>query len=221
MTSFVPALCSSIVEVCFTQPLDVIKTHRQTGKHMIYTFKNMYAGFVPRAIGNIPSRTIFLYSQQYFASAFSHGPISDYKILAVPICSGLCQTIVDTPVEILKINKIMNRKETFIYRGFIPHSARNITFLFPVYYLRKNFGSDSVVNNSLCGAAGGLIGSYMSHPFDTLKTMVQSGKKHENVKYVDIMKGAHIRASMSMVNMFISFTVFEIMKKYNVVDVKF
>lgn len=51
---FIPSIMSYVFEVCATQPLDVIKTHYQTNTKVIYTIKNLYSGFLPRAIGNIP-----------------------------------------------------------------------------------------------------------------------------------------------------------------------
>ena len=75
--TIIPAICSSLFEVCATQPLDVIKTHYQTNTKVIYTFRNLYSGFIPRAFGNIPSRTTFLYSQDFFKSYYTTKNISD------------------------------------------------------------------------------------------------------------------------------------------------
>ena len=67
MTSILyPALISSIIETTITHPIDVIKIHKQTSKPIIYKFNTLYSGYIPRALGNIPSRTIFLFSQDYF-----------------------------------------------------------------------------------------------------------------------------------------------------------
>ena len=66
-TLFAPSIISSFIEVVITQPLDVIKTHKQAGKvnELKYDFKSLYRGFIPRAIGNIPSRSVFLFSQDF------------------------------------------------------------------------------------------------------------------------------------------------------------
>lgn len=50
----------------------------------------------------------------------------------VPISASFAQTLFDTPVEILKINKIMNINNKFLYKGFIPHYIRNTIFLISV-----------------------------------------------------------------------------------------
>jgi len=217
---FIQSLISSLVEVSITQPLDVIKIHYQNSTYqnstqINYTFRNLYKGFVPRSIGNIPSRTIFLYSQDIFTSKLIHNP---YKNYIVPILSGFCQTLVDTPVEVLKINRITNQNEKFLFKGFIPHCSRNIIFLGFVYNFRQRFYSDSIINNTLYGSLGGVIGSNISHPLDTIKTRIQSNKPYKNLLFKELMKGSHLRASISMINMIISLSVFETLQYYKILD---
>jgi hypothetical protein len=212
MSLIAPALISSVFEVCVTQPIDVMKIHYQTQTPIIYKFKNLYAGFLPRAIGNIPSRTIFLYSQDYFKHYFNDTSYKKYSSILVPICAGFSQTLVDTPVEVLKINKVMNVNNKFLYKGFVPHVSRNIIFLAFVYNFREKFKSDSIYMNAFYGGLGGVIGSYISHPLDTIKTRIQSNREHKGLSIKELFKGCHIRASMSMINMCISLTVFELIK---------
>ena len=211
-----PALISSIFEVCATQPLDVIKTHYQTNTKVIFTFRELYRGFMPRALGNIPSRSIFLFSQDYLKSEINN---NSYKSLFVPSGAGFAQTLFDTPVEVLKINKIMNIQNKFLYTGFLPHLTRNIIFLVPVYNMREysNQINNDIYNkniflNACYGAFGGVIGAYLSHPFDTIKSKIQSKQSITNIKINDLYKGVHIRASMSLINMFVSLYVFEFIK---------
>ena len=215
LSLFIPSITSSIFEVCATQPLDVIKTHYQTNTKVIYTFKNLYSGFLPRALGNIPSRSIFLFSQD-FLNSYLHN--NKYKFMFVPIGASFAQTLFDTPVEVLKINKIMNIKNKFLYKGFIPHYTRNTIFLISVYNMRQysRNNNHTIFYNSLYGALGGVIGSYISHPFDTIKTRIQSNIPIKNLAIKDYFKGVHIRASMSMINMFISLYVFEMIKILNI-----
>jgi hypothetical protein len=218
--SLIPAICSSLFEVCATQPLDVIKTHYQTNTKVIYTFRNLYSGFIPRAFGNIPSRTVFLYSQDIFKNYYSTKNISKYKKnIIIPMSAGFCQTLVDTPFEVLKINKIMNIKNTFLYKGFIPHCTRNIIFLVSVYNFReysKQINTEqNIFINSFYGAIGGIFGAYISHPFDTIKTKIQSNQTNK-IKMKEYFKGSHLRASMSMINMFISLSMFELFKILNI-----
>jgi len=219
--TILPAILSSIFEVCATQPLDVIKTHYQTNTKVVFNIKNLYSGFIPRAIGNIPSRTIFLFSQDFFKNYYSNFSTSKRNIM-VPMSAGFCQTLVDTPFEILKINKIMNIKykdNKFLYKGFIPHLTRNIIFLVSVYNCReysKN-KTDNILIHSLYGGLGGVVGAYISHPFDTIKTKIQSStlsseKINYSLTFGEYFKGSHIRAGMSMINMIVSLSIFEMFK---------
>ena len=210
----VPSLISSIVEVTITQPLDVIKTYKQANRlnQLDYRLNNLYKGFIPRALGNIPSRTIFLFSQDYFKGVTS----DKYKPIVVPLMSGFFQTLVDTPVEVLKINQIFGQQNRNYYSGFVPHCIRNIIFVGCVFNF-KEYGKqyDSITISSAYGAVGGLLGCYISHPFDTIKTIKQSKITNKNLNnFGDYMRGSHIRAGMGFVNMFVSLSIFELLKKY-------
>lgn len=216
---FYPAIISSIFEVCATQPLDVIKTHYQTNTKVIFSIKELYRGFVPRALGNIPSRSIFLFSQDYLKQKINN---NQFKSLVVPIGAGFIQTLFDTPVEVLKINKIMNIQNKFLYSGFMPHVTRNILFLVPVYNMREYSNKQNIdkniLSNACYGAIGGVFGAYISHPFDTIKSKIQSKQSIKNINFVELYKGVHIRASMSLINMFVSLYVFEFIKIFNIIN---
>lgn len=254
LSLFYPALVSSIIETSITHPLDVMKIHKQTSQPIIYNFKTLYSGYVPRALGNIPSRTIFLFSQDYLHNYFNKSSntydnacnsccMKNYQVstniqsIIIPFYAGFAQTLVDTPVENLKMNQIMKMKNKFsykykdididLYKGFMPHFYRNFIFVFCVYNFKQigirngDGGSNRSENNycspaiygSICGSMGGLVGSYISHPLDTIKTCIQTNRTFDNFKFKDYMRGCHLRAGMGMINMFVSLYVFEIMKK--------
>ena len=228
-----PALLSSIVETSITHPIDVIKIHKQTCKPIVYQFKNLYSGFIPRAIGNIPSRTIFLFSQDYLQILCNKNYQVNKNIqsFVIPLCVGFSQTLVDTPVEVLKMNKIMkiknnlktnlkiNLKINLLYKGFMPHFGRNFIFVLSVYNFKQLSINNKFIENqyfttAIYGAIGGVIGSYLSHPLDTIKTCIQTNKNYNNFTIKDYFKGCNLRASMSLCNMFISLYIFEVIKKY-------
>lgn len=240
LSLFYPALVSSIIETSITHPIDIIKIHKQTSQPIIYKFSNLYSGYIPRALGNIPSRTIFLFSQDYLHNHFNKNnntysnsccrknyPISkNIQSIIIPFLSGFSQTLVDTPVENLKMKQVMkmkiNVKDAFLYKelykGFIPHFYRNFIFVLCVYNFKQlsisNKGAhDSYLQTALYGAIGGVVGSYISHPLDTIKTCIQTNRTYDNFTVKNYMRGCHLRAGMGMINMFISLYVFEIMKK--------
>ena len=221
-----PALVSSILETTITHPIDVIKIHKQSSQPIVYKFKTLYSGYIPRALGNIPSRTTFLFSQdflhQYFNSKKNYEVSKKSQCILIPLVAGLSQTLIDTPVEVLKMNQVMKLKNTFLYKGFLPHFYRNFIFVLCVYNFKQfgisNSNSKSVgssyLNTALYGAMGGVVGSYISHPLDTIKTCIQTNRTYENFTFKDYMRGCHLRAGMGMINMFVSLYVFECMKKF-------
>jgi hypothetical protein len=204
-----PSIISSIFEVCATQPLDVMKIHYQTKTKVIYSFSELYRGFIPRALGNIPSRTLFLFSQDFYKS------YSKNNIL-VPTLAGFTQTLVDTPIEVMKMNKIMGINNKFLYSGFLPHVSRNIIFLIPVYNFKEyaKIENKTILMVGLYGSIGGIIGSYISHPLDTIKTLIQTNKTNliKTLTIKEYFKGSHLRSAMGMINMFVSLSVFEFIK---------
>lgn len=216
-----PALISSIIETTITHPIDVIKIHKQTYKPIVYKYKTLYSGFIPRALGNIPSRTIFLFSQDYLHTYFNN--TSNHKntiinknthYIIVPLLAGLSQTLVDTPVEVLKMNTIMKLKNTFLYKGFIPHFGRNFIFVLSVYNFKQlqSKKNNTYFHTAIYGSIGGMVGSYISHPLDTIKTCIQTHKPYKHLNIKDYFIGSHLRASIALINMFISLYLFEIMK---------
>ena len=230
MTSLLyPALVSSIIESTITHPIDVIKIHKQTSQPILYKFKTLYSGYIPRAIGNIPSRTIFLFSQDYLHTYFNckknYEVSKKSQCIIIPLLAGFSQTLIDTPVEVLKMNQVMNVKNTFLYKGFLPHFFRNFIFVLCVYNFKQvgisnsnrsqdNSKGSNYLNTALYGAIGGVVGSYVSHPLDTLKTCIQSNRSYKHFTIKDYYKGCHLRAGMGMINMFVSLYIFEIMKKF-------
>lgn len=211
----VPSIISSFIEVIITQPIDVAKTYKQTNTKISLNFKTLYSGFIPRASGNIPSRTIFLFSQDFLRSELD--PTKRINKILIPGLSGFAQTLVDTPIENLKMRQIFKLEKINYYKGFIPHLSRNIIFLIPVFNF-KEYGKiyhDNAIHQSLYGAVGGIIGSYLSHPLDTIKTLIQTNKKNQikELKMKDYFRGSHLRASMAFINMSISLTVFEYLKE--------
>jgi hypothetical protein len=209
MSLIYPSIISSLIEVIITQPIDVIKIHKQTNIKVIYDINNLYRGLLPRALGNIPSRSIFLYSQEHFKVYYID---NKYKKILVPFTSSFSQTLVDTPIEILKINKIMNINNKFLYNGFIPHFSRNFIFLACVFNCKELSHNNNIYQKSFYGACGGLIGSYMSHPLDTIKTHIQSNIQIKEYNINILMRGCHLRGGMSFINMIISLSVFEFIK---------
>jgi hypothetical protein len=213
-------LISSITEVTVTQPFDVIKTWKQTGHPIELNIKKLYVGFTPRLYGNIPSLSMFLFSQHYLDSKLDMSKY--YNKLALPFIAGFTQTIVDNPIEVVKINKIMGLKDYNFLRGFFPHFIKNSILIGSVYHSIKfaesynnsnNFNSNF---NGVVGAIGGLIGTYISHPLDTIKTLHQANIDHKKINIKILLSGIHLRGLMNFISFTISLTVFDVIKEIKI-----
>lgn len=213
-------LISSITEVTLTQPFDVIKTIKQNKMKPEYDFRSLYKGYGPRLYGNIPSLSMFLFSQSYLDSKLDMNKFSNKLFL--PMIAGFTQTVIDNPIEVVKINQIMNIKDYNFLRGFIPHYFKNLILIASVYHSRKyaenNLQSTYSNFNGIIGAIGGLIGTYVSHPLDTIKTLQQSNN-NVDIKKLDfksLLTGIHLRGLMNFISFTITLTVFDVIKEIKI-----
>jgi hypothetical protein len=207
-------IISSIAEVTITQPIDVIKTLRQNKIKPVYNLKNLYSGFTPRLFGNIPSLSMFLFSQSYLDSNLNMNKF--YNKLFLPMIAGFTQTLIDNPIEVAKINQIMKIKDYNFTRGFTPHYFKNTILIGSVYHSRKyaenNLQSTYSNFTGVIGAIGGLIGTYISHPLDTIKTLQQSNREYKKKSFKSLLIGIHLRGLMNFISFAISLTVFDVVK---------
>jgi hypothetical protein len=209
---------SSVIEVALTQPFDVIKTVKQNKIKPEYNFRSLYKGFAPRLYGNIPSLSMFLFSQSYLDSKLDMNKFSNK--IALPMIAGFTQTIIDNPIEVVKINQIMGLKDYNFMRGFIPHYFKNSILIGSIYHSRKyaenNLHSSYSSFNGVIGAIGGLFGTYISHPLDTIKTLQQSNKDYKKITFRGLLTGIHLRGLMNFISFTVSLTVFDVIKEVNI-----
>lgn len=199
LSSIQLATLSSVIENIVVYPLDVYKTIRQQTRMSAHEFLKTslqfkYRGFYTRLYGNVPMRVIFWTSQDAYASWWNSlygldvmptGVQSVLKCTTISGLSALNQTIVDCPIENIKIQQIQHGfvpksftwKLSTFYAGFFPHYIRNSIFIFGVY--ASNTFCDTHCDTStysriFWGALGGLTGCILSQPFDYIKTLRQS-----------------------------------------------
>lgn len=195
--------------------------------------KGFYLGILPRLTGIIPMRLMYWSAMTYttdyvninhkkinnILNNYVSDNISNFIINLIPgLITGLAQSVIDNPIEVAKIKLMTGSNDIKIsnlYQGFGYLVGRNIIFAIPVAYSVKNYGKD---NPFLAGAIGGLIGSFLSHPLDVIKTERQRHKTEKTEKITltkmalsnpkSLMTGLTMRASLSFVNMGIGFMVF-------------
>lgn len=201
--------------------------------------KGFYSGIFPRLIGIIPMRLMYWSTMtlstdytknnkqqisNYFNNYLSN-ELTNISINLIPgIATGLTQSMIDNPIEVVKIKLMTGTNEIKInklYQGFGYLLGRNIIFAMPVAYSVKTYGKD---NSFLAGAVGGVIGSIISHPLDVIKTERQRNKVNETSTKITLrnliitnpktlFSGLIMRSSLSFVNMGIGFMVFNYIYK--------
>ena len=93
-----------MTEVTLTQPFDVIKTLKQNKMKPEYDLKSLYKGFGPRLYGNIPSLSMFLFSQSYLDSKLNMNEFHNKLFLPMIILVALHQFLIIFLLNIMKIN---------------------------------------------------------------------------------------------------------------------
>lgn len=201
------SLISSFIEVGVTHPIDYLKTLKQDNKYSFNKFlKNPYNGVSSRLIGVAPMRLVYWNSISFFKE-------KNYSSLKTGIYASSLQTILDYPIEQIKIRRMLQSnnifKNTNHFLGFITLLSRNIgfciTFVSSINYFENDYYS---------GAIGGLTGAFITQPFDSLKTHYQSGKKtFPKWKFKQYMVGWQHRCIISMLSMNIGWLIYNNLNK--------
>jgi hypothetical protein len=225
---------SGVIEVSCTHWLDRIKTkmqeHSLTKQNPSFTYAiktihqegltKFYTGYVPRLCGIVPMRFVYWGTMRTMNDKLKNQS-NTIKLFITPIVVGTAQTIVDNPIEVLKVRQMTGETCTAINnitKAFTATLYRNILFALPVTYFVRTYGHE---HPFLAGAIGGAIGSIISQPFDVVKTELQ--RYHTNTKHktmIDIMEtiiqhdpkgmmsGVTMRSVLGFANMGIGFFAF-------------
>jgi len=182
---------SGIIEVVTTHPLDYIKTKKQeyaqrnvsNGNFYKNLIKengfNFYRGVIPRIMGIIPMRFVFWgvqdNSYKYINRKYN---ISNLQCGVLAGCiGGSCQTVIDNPIEILKIKTMTNQKvklsSLFNNRGFTATLFRNVGFAVCMSSMCFTNKKRSDLCKFAYSASAGVLGSILTQPIDYVKTQQQ------------------------------------------------
>ena len=229
--------CSGIIEVLFTHPIDYIKTQKQiytqnkvSSSFIKYITRNsFYSGVIPRMVGVAPMRFVFwgVQDSSYNYTKNSLQYTSFYSALIAGVLGGATQTLIDNPIEILKI-KLMNNqaivvKDLFNQYGFIPTLLRNIGFAICISSVCFNKKDCHNSEKFLYSAGAGLLGSFVTHPFDYIKTYQQQNNCNNTYDIVvrtfkenpsHFYSGLVGRMVLSSLTMGIGFVSYENILKY-------
>eukprot|EP01031_Cornospumella_fuschlensis_P026858 gene26858-32459_t len=236
--NYLIAPISGIIEVTVSHPLDRIKTKMQemslsnrTPKvipaakeiHLTTGWKGFYAGYTARVLGIMPMRLVYWETMRNMNKRVEGEP-RWFQLIIPGIAVGVAQTLIDNPIEVLKVRRMTGESKTAInsiFKGYMPTLYRNIIFSITVSAAVKTFGEEQPFFSA---AMGGLIGSIISQPLDVAKTEMQRFKAVADAKpkgmvaiLVDVAKknpkelfsGGLMRSAMGFVNMGVGFLAFK------------
>ena len=243
-SKFIAGSISGITEVICTHPIDLIKTKIQEasqknivindpikyfyGKYKFYGFQYLYNGFIPRIIGIVPMSFIYWGVQGNSNEYLKKYNIKDSSRLVLSgILAGSAQTLIDNPIETIKIRQMTSTKKSYIisknviFSGFGPTLSRNSLFAAIVNYTIYISPSENYSTYFFKGALGGLIASILTQPLDYIKTEKQrvtiNKRSIKNIiisDYKFFMTGAIPRATLGLLNMGIGITIYTFMTKH-------
>lgn len=239
---FISGGISGIIEVICTHPIDLVKTQLQAAsqknivikypikyfykKYKLYGIPYLYAGFVPRIIGIVPMRLIFWgvqgTSNEYLKK---YDLYNSQRLILSGLIGGTAQTMIDNPIETIKIRQMTKNNSQFIlsknniFSGFGPTLFRNTLFASTLNYIVNISPSDNYIIHFLQGAIGGFIASIITQPLDYIKTEKQRFTNPRSIyniirtDYYKLMTGAMPRAILGFFNMGIGVTTYTFMTK--------
>jgi hypothetical protein len=168
-------------ELITTYPIDYLKTLRQAGHSNSLFWSNPYRGMSARLAAILPVRFVFW-------GSYNISRRQQLSPFQSAIFMGTCETLVDFPPEQVKVRRMLSSYKIPIMKCFNSHKtlpslgymfARNTAFI-GVYHSVYQSG---VFTTDWNAPISGVIGSIVSHPFDTLKTTYQSGSEKIKINW--------------------------------------
>ena len=176
-----------------------------------------------------PSHADLTYHLKYGIHASSGGGRSSARetisrVIAGTI-AGTAQTIIDTPIEVMKIRLITNKGVNSninlknMFTGFTPTLFRNVKFA-AIFNCCSNYSTNNTnIERFTNGAVAGFTASVISHPWDVVKTELQrtNSKTKSSISFIYntmltnpliFTSGMLPRAILSCCTMSVSFVTF-------------
>jgi hypothetical protein len=207
-TKIQASIISGMAEVFTTYPIDYLKTIRQSNKPMDLFWTNPYRGSMVRLVGLVPMRMIFWNSIYYCND-------KGYSNFKTSIMASSLQTILDYPIEQIKIQKMIHNrplcdciKIKTLLPGFTTTLTRNFGFLYIM-----NYCITMEPDNKYNSAIGGLLGSLLTHPLDTLKTHYQHNTTatFPNFTIRQYFNGGLYRCSINLISMGVGWNIYKLL----------
>jgi solute carrier family 25 carnitine/acylcarnitine transporter 20/29 len=191
LDSYFKGCLSGIFGIALSHPIDTIKTLKQSGIKIKYSFFNLYKGIAPPLLGVGLEKALVFGTYQYLRNNNVNVPLSG-------AISGFVATFVVTPYERLKILKQTSQNNTtfinprFLYKGFSATFTREVpgfAIYFSTYHTLKDYYLESIKTDKFSKLSpimsflfGGLSGSMawlFIYPQDRIKTIIQSSTNND------------------------------------------
>lgn len=197
------------IEVLIDHPLWTAKTRVQTGQAFTINPKNLYRGILPNASSMIPITAIQVALNQLFQSFFQYKnfELTEPWKLVGGFLAGAGSAFVSGPTEMLmtyqgqhktsfsSAAKFLAREKGWrvgFFTGLLPTMMRDggftVAYLTLPPLLRDRMApcvSDPRWALLLSATAAGIVGTIVTHPFDSIKTAQQASTGKESLKFSD------------------------------------
>ncbi|DBA03183.1 TPA: hypothetical protein N0F65_003903 [Lagenidium giganteum] len=205
-------------------PVDVVKTRMQNSPvassaftMLRQIFRNegiwsFYKGLGPQLAGTIPDKAISLATREYVKGKFADPNCFTASLVSAG-CSGVTQSIVMNPVEIVKVRMQIDSSLSVggvvrelglrgVYRGYSACISRDVMFAMTYFTLydtakrKMQIEDGSSLGWSLVAAStAGVPAAFLSTPLDVLKTRMQS--RGVKMGFRDTVRHVHREGGMS------------------------
>ena len=232
---------SGVVESCFSHPIDFYKVKYQESvfngqprKHMIpfminqvktNGFLSLYTGFIPKIVSIIPVRTTFWGVQDICNKNLQiENEMTKYTVSG--LVAGFCQTIIETPAEVAKIQMMGHKPSKIVmknaFNGFRWNAIRNSVFCSAICLSNNYYQKDDKFLKFMVNASSAFVISVVTQPFDFMKTKYQINDHTYKLSFFDAVReykfkmfsGTFSRAYTGAINMGVGALVFNYLMSY-------
>ena len=194
-------------EAYVNHPLWALKTRMQAGYHFTLNPRVLYRGVVSHATSSVPLDALQISVSRFVMERFfsAETPIEKKRIVG-GLVGGCSAALISCPAELImtyqqnnmdfrsavaKITQLGRLQN--LYRGFLPTIGRESLFccgFFSGVPLIKqklvDLGHSELVSTFVSGILCGIGTAIISHPFDTIKTVVQASEEKKSGRAIAV-----------------------------------